>query len=57
MKRLVDEERAISYRRCVIQGRIDVIRVDPVQHDVVSHSPRELAHTLMGGEMRSGEGF
>ena len=56
-KRLVDEERETSYRRCFMTGRIGLSRVDPVQHGGLSLSPREIAHTIMGGEIRIEEGF
>ena len=49
LRELSEEERAISYRRRVLQGRIDLIR-----------APEELAHVLLGrGEDRGalpGEG-
>jgi hypothetical protein len=49
------EERAISYRRRVIQGRIDLIRAELVRRGSVSLTPEELARVLMG-EGRHGGG-
>lgn len=57
LKELVDEERAVSYRRRVIQGRIDLIRAELVRRGGASLSPQELARILMDGEGRSGESF
>ena len=57
LKELADEERAISYRRRVIQGRIDLIRAELVRRGGASLSPQELARILMDGEGRSGEAF
>ena len=48
LEELSKEERAISYRRRVIQGRIDLIRVELVRRDSVSLSPEELARVLLG---------
>ena len=47
---LVEEEREISYRRRVIQGRIDLIRAELVRRGGVALSPEELARVLLGGE-------
>jgi hypothetical protein len=57
LKRLAEEERSISYRRRVIQGRIDPIRAELVRRGSVSFSPEELAHILTGGEGPSGDKF
>jgi hypothetical protein len=46
--RLAEEEREISYRRRVIQGRIDLIRSELVRRGALSLSPEELARVLMG---------
>jgi hypothetical protein len=46
--RLVEEERAVSYRRRVLQGRIDLIRAELVQRGAVVRSPEELVRALMG---------
>jgi hypothetical protein len=53
LKELAEEEREISYRRRVIQGRIDLIRVELVRRGGVALSPEELARVLLG---REGEG-
>jgi hypothetical protein len=45
---LVEEERAVSYRRRVLQGRIDLIRAELVGRGVVALSPEELVRALMG---------
>ena len=50
LKELAEEERAVSYRRQVLQGRIDLIRAELVQRGGVALSPEELARILMGGE-------
>lgn len=57
LKRLAEEERSVSYRRRVIQGRIDLIRAELVRRGGVSFSPEELARILTGGEGPSGEKF
>src|SRR4051794_6719336 len=49
LEELAEEERAISYRRRVIQGRIDVIRAELVRRGGVALSPEELARVLLGG--------
>jgi hypothetical protein len=53
LKELAEEERAISYRRRVLQGRIDLIRAELVRRGGVALSPEELARVLLGGQ---GEG-
>jgi hypothetical protein len=45
-----EEERALSYRRRVLQGRIDLIRAEVVRRGGVVLSPADLARVLMGGE-------
>ena len=47
---LDEEERALSYRRRVLQWRIDLIRVELVRRGGVVLSPADLARVLMGGE-------
>lgn len=42
------EEREISYRRRVLQGRIDLLRAELVRRGGLSVSPEELARALMG---------
>ena len=46
--RLVEEERAVSYRQGVLWGRIDLIRAELVQRGAVVRSPEELVRALMG---------
>jgi hypothetical protein len=50
LKELDEEERALSYRRRVLQGRIDLIRAELVRRGDVTLSPEDLARVLMGGE-------
>ena len=49
LKTLAEEEREISYRRRVLQGRIDLLRAELVRRGDVSRSPEELARVLLGG--------
>ena len=44
---LVEEERQISYRRRIIQGRIDVIRAELVRRGAVALPPEKLADALV----------
>ena len=44
---LVEEERAVSYRRGVLQGRIDLMRAELVRRGAISRSPEELVRALM----------
>jgi hypothetical protein len=49
--RLVDlseEERAVSYRRRILQGRIDLIRAELVERGAVALPPEDLARVLLG---------
>jgi hypothetical protein len=46
------EERAVNYRRQVLQGRIDLIRAELVRRGSVALSPEELVRVLMGKEER-----
>ncbi len=50
LQELAAEEREISYRRRVIQGRIDLIRSELVRRGGVALSPEELARVLLGDE-------
>jgi hypothetical protein len=43
------EERALSYRRRILQGRIDLIRAELVDRGAVALPPEELARVLLGG--------
>ena len=56
LKRLDEEERALSYRWLILQGRIDLIRAELVRRGVVALSPENLARVLMGGESNRTEG-
>lgn len=49
---LCEEERAISYRRRILQGRIDLIRAQLVERGVVALSPEDLARVLLGDKER-----
>jgi hypothetical protein len=48
LEELVEEERAVSYRRQILQGRIDLIRAELVRRGGASLSAEELARVLMG---------
>jgi hypothetical protein len=45
---LSEEERAVSYRRRILQGRIDLIRAELVERGAVALSPKDLARELLG---------
>ena len=45
---LSEEERALGYRRRVIQGRIDLIRAELAGRGAVALSPEDLARVLLG---------
>jgi hypothetical protein len=53
---LDEEERALSYRRRVLQGRIDLIRAELVRRGGVVLSPADLARVLLGGEENRSKG-
>ena len=48
LKVLSDEEREVSYRRRVLQGRIDLIRSELVRRGGAALSPEDLARVLLG---------
>ena len=49
LESLCEEERAVSYRRQVLQGRIDLIRAELVgRGSSVALSPEDLARVLLG---------
>ncbi len=48
LRGLVEEERRVSYRRRILQGRIDLIRAELVRRGDAVLSPEELAKVLMG---------
>jgi hypothetical protein len=45
---VLSEERAVSYRRRILQGRIDLIRAELVERGAVAVSPEHLARVLLG---------
>jgi hypothetical protein len=49
LEALSEEERALNYRRLMLQGRMDLIRAELVERDVAALSPEELARVLLGG--------
>ncbi len=53
LEEIVEEERAVSYRRRVLHGKIDLIRSELARRGGLSLSPEELARVLMDSE--SGE--
>lgn len=50
LEKVVDEESAVSYRRRVLHGKIDLIRAELIRRDGLSLSPEELARVLMGSD-------
>jgi hypothetical protein len=52
LKDLAEEEREISYRRRVLQGRIDLLRSELVRRGGATLTPEELVKVLMGGAPR-----
>jgi hypothetical protein len=52
LKALCDEERRVSYRRRILQGRIDLIRAELVGRGSVALSPEDLARVLLCDEER-----
>lgn len=56
LKELAEEERAVSYRRRVLQGRIDLIRAELVRRGGAALSPEDLARVLLGGSAEKGRG-
>ena len=51
---LCEEERVVSYRRRVLQGRMDLIRAELVERGAAALSPEELARVWMGGRAFEG---
>ncbi len=45
---LAEEERAVSYRRRILQGRIDLVRAELVERGALALGPEELARVLIG---------
>ena len=56
LKGLAEEERAVSYRRRVLQGRIDLIRTELVRRGGTALSPEQLARVPLGGSAEKGRG-
>jgi hypothetical protein len=52
LEALCEEERVVSYRRRVLQGRIDLIRAQLVERGVAALSPEDLARVLLGDKER-----
>ena len=48
LEALSEEERALSYRRSILQGRIDLIRAELVERGVVALPAEQLARVLLG---------
>jgi len=42
------EERTVSYRRQILQGRIDLIRAELLKRGTVALPPEDLARVLLG---------
>ena len=55
MEKLTEEERAVSYRRRVLYGGIDLIRAEVLRRGRVALSTEELAHVLLGEESAARE--
>lgn len=55
LEQLVSQEREISYRRRLIQGRIDLIRAELVRRGGMLLSPEQLARILMGETTDTGQ--
>ena len=51
---LIEEEKALSYRREVLRGRIDLIRAELVGRGVAALSPEDLARVLLGDSLGEG---
>jgi hypothetical protein len=45
---LAEEERAVSYRRRILQGRIDLVRAELVERGALALGPEKLARVLLG---------
>jgi hypothetical protein len=48
LEALSEEERALSYRRTILRGRIDLIRTELVERGAVALSADRLARVLLG---------
>ncbi len=54
LEALLEEERAVSYRREVLRGRIDLIRAELVGRGGAPLSPEDLASVLLGDPLDEG---
>ena len=52
LRDLTQEEKAVSYRRRILQGRIDLIRAELVGRGVAALAPEDLARVLLGESLR-----
>ena len=48
LEALREEERTVSYRRRILQGRIDLIRAELAGRGVAALAPEDLARVLLG---------
>ena len=48
LQALIEEERAVSYRRHVLQGRIDLMRAELAGRGLAALAPEDLARVLLG---------
>jgi anti-sigma-K factor RsiG len=48
LEALTEEERAVSYRRRILQGRVDLIRAELVGRGLGALAPEDLARVLLG---------
>jgi hypothetical protein len=48
LQALIEEERAVSYRRRVLQGRIDLIKAELAGRGLAALAPEDLARVLLG---------
>jgi len=54
LEEISEEERALSYRQRIVQGRADLIRAELLGRGAWALSPEDLARVLLGGS--PGEG-
>ena len=48
LQALIEEERAVSYRHRVLQGRIDLMRAELAGRGLAALAPEDLARVLLG---------
>ncbi len=48
LQALTEEERAVSYRRRILQGRIDLMRAELAGRGLAALAPEDLARVLLG---------